>query len=127
MVKSVFTVGSRIATVIGTADPEGGNMLTTTNLLAWYDVWANTSSLTFKYNDTTQSLKDVCITASDGSCQFTTILSFWDYNRTRIASQTDAELNQTIVDAGYTVCHPAHISVGYVYESSAATDGTAHS
>eukprot|EP00041_Stephanoeca_diplocostata_P003869 m.38783 g.38783 ORF g.38783 m.38783 type:complete len:449 (-) comp14673_c0_seq2:775-2121(-) len=97
----VFSVATRIATIYSVGNPEGTNMLTAASLTAWYDVWSNITTFKFRYNGTIQSLDNICIAARDGRCQFTTIFAFWNYNRSVIASLSDSELNQTIVDAEY--------------------------
>lgn len=45
------------------------------------------------------SLTDVCYKTSD-TCMVASILAFWDYNRTLIASRTDAQLTADIAAAG---------------------------
>mmetsp|Transcript_115102 Transcript_115102/g.161775 ORF Transcript_115102/g.161775 Transcript_115102/m.161775 type:complete len:942 (-) Transcript_115102:122-2947(-) len=99
-VEAAFGLSDSVAAVYGVANPEGGNMLTTDNMLTLYDAWDNISTATTTSNGNVFNLSGVC-RKINGECQKSTVLAFWQYNRSLIASQTDAELWQTIVDANY--------------------------
>eukprot|EP00040_Diaphanoeca_grandis_P015472 m.78993 g.78993 ORF g.78993 m.78993 type:complete len:911 (-) comp25169_c0_seq1:353-3085(-) len=103
----------------GTDDDEDGRgLLTSARLVAMHDVWYRSSYVPFNYTeseyieggtDTPVSVtyQDFCQLGKDGNCLQSSILSFWDYNRTLIASLSDDELNQTIVDKGFQAVEPS--------------------
>lgn len=102
LVESTFGLSDSIVAVYGVGNPEGSNMLTTTNMLTLYDAWDNISTTDSYHSDGTPfNLTGVCRLLA-GQCQKSTVLAFWQYNRTLIASQSDAALWQTLVDANYT-------------------------
>lgn len=75
-------------------------MLTTENMLTLYDTWDNISAFNTTFEGETYTLFGVCAKLGN-VCQKSTLLAFWNYNRSAIADQSNSELWDTIVNAGY--------------------------
>lgn len=90
---------------------EGAPILTTNNMLAWYDTYQeivdmveDRSESDGEWNEdvgTAINLTTVCHKVGD-VCMVNSILAFWDYNRSLIAGRSDVQLVADIADAGNT-------------------------
>jgi hypothetical protein len=65
-----------------------------------YDAWTNITSFEADRKGVVYNLTGVCVKIN-GICRKSTILAFYNYNRTLISELSDSELWQTIVDANY--------------------------
>eukprot|EP00040_Diaphanoeca_grandis_P034207 m.211036 g.211036 ORF g.211036 m.211036 type:complete len:948 (-) comp33100_c0_seq1:123-2966(-) len=117
-VENLFGYPPRVNIIYAGVDiDDDQGLLTKKRLLALYEVWHQNTFSTFEYTESeyveggssepvTLSLQDICVKGKNDNCLQTSILSFWDYNRTLIASLADEELLQTVVDKEYTAVEP---------------------
>jgi hypothetical protein len=75
-------------------------MLTTSSMLEVYDAWDDITNVSTSYNNKPVNYTSLCLKI-DGQCQKSTLLAFWNYNRTLIESQSDSQLWQTLEDANF--------------------------
>jgi len=103
---------------MGSDKKDTKGLLTPERLGAVYDVWYLSSYATINYTASLSveggsdvpieiSLQDVCLKGQDDVCVQSSILSFWDYNRTLIESQTSEEMWQTVVNKNFVALEPS--------------------
>jgi len=103
---------------IGPDKKDTKGLLTPERLGAVYDVWYLSSYGINNYTASVYvedgsnvpikiSLQDLCLKGQDDVCTQSSILSFWDYNRTLIESQTSEEMWETVVNKNFVAVEPS--------------------
>ena len=92
-VEASFSFPAREGYVYAVRRPGVTDLLSTQSVLDWHDTWSALQSVKALGDgpDTAETLATVCVLKA-GACRASSVLAVWNYNRTLIASRTDAQI-----------------------------------
>lgn len=83
-VESVFGFDPRATDVYATSTSDGANILTKAQILAFLDMYEDIRNISVSKDGDTKTLLADCVQGSNGACDQTSVLDFWDYDRAAV-------------------------------------------